>query len=722
MKFTTELKLGTPIHHMILASSVVAFLDEKTTVRFLNPGTNKPAKLQPFEEPVEYAYYRGNSSSGDGSLLCLYFPQKKQTCLYELDKTVSEYKFKAILGWNVAGCEVSEFSNDGTLVAAGGNDGIVCIYRTDNAKLLTIAPRSNEYISAISFNKDNSLIAYASFKKTMTIFDLGRYTVLSGYSYKEVICTLAFLHRSSFVVVGARDNKVFLFDAIGGYMARELLTTINWPVAIYVDEEDQFCFVSDKAGYLFMIDLTTSEETKEPIYNSKEVIVDIKRRGELIYFAFEDGRVGIIDMHEERENFQNSIKEHNLQLMYNMMQANPILKFSAANMMNNMDDVFNKRFAKAVIWVAQGKNDQAKNEMGDLLEYPVYTKKFEAIVRHASKIITFWQLMQSGQYEESYKLANEGDFYRKLPLFDQLENRFKERFKDAIKNLNSEHADIKKAKEDLLLFMKVPIKEAVIKNMLKNPEIFNKAQKAYDQKNWQDLAGLIEKFKMLKGAPAVTDYQDMIKQEEEKFIGFMAAGRFDEAVPSAEFLKKNAKNDVVSLKIEFARLATVDSFKKIIQEKKYGAAMKMAIENPFLISSSAYKTLDEMLSLRFKAAHLYATKNHYEAVDKLLHPFLNNPFSSTRAICIYKTLYVEQISALGAQMQPKHWVNTFKNYVSRFGIDSELELLARRFDQDKLLESFREFKNPNFLRYPLIPNIVTTTFSRLAPSKPKPAA
>ena len=722
MKFTTELKLGAHIHRMILSDSVVAFLDENTTVRFLNPGTNKPAKLQPFEEPVEYAYYRGNSSSRDGTLLCLYFPQKKQTCLYELDKTIGEYIFKSVLSWNVAGCEVSEFSNDSSLVAAGGNDGIVCIYRTDNAKLLTIAPRSNEYISAISFNKDNSLIAYASFKKTLTIFDLGRYTVMSGYSYKEVICALAFLHRSSFIAVGARDNKVFLFDAIGGYMARELLTTINWPVAIYVDDEDQFCFVSDKAGYLFMVDLTTNEEPKEPIYNSKEVIIDIKRRGELIYFAFEDGRVGIIDMQEERQNFQNTIKEHNLQLMYEMMQANPILKFSAASMMNNMDGDFAKRYARAVLCVAQGKNDQAKSEMGDLLQYPTYQKRFDSIIRHASKIITFWQLMQSGQYEESYKLANEGDFYKKLPLFEQLENRFKERFKEAIKNLNSEHADLKKAKEDLLLFMKVPIKEAVIKNMLKNPEIFNKAQKAYDQQNWQDLAGMIEKFKMLKGAPAVTDYQDMIKAEEDKFIGFMAAGRFDEAVPSAEFLKKNAKSDVVSLKIEFARLETVDNFKKIIQEKKYGAAMKMAIENPFLISSSAYKTLDEMLALRFKAAHLYATKNHYEAVDKLLHPFLYNPFTSTRAISIYKTLYVEQISALGAQMQPKHWTNALKNYIVRFGIDSEIELIARKFDQDKLLDSFREFKTPNFLRYPLVENIVTTPFTKPAPPKPKPAA
>lgn len=717
MEFSQEFKIPAEIHHLILSEHLVALIDNQTAIRFADPGSGKPLKIQPFEIPVEYTYFRGNSSSADGQLLCLYFPQPIKTFLYEYNATLMEYAEKAHLAWSEAATEVSAFSADGTLVATGGNDGRVCIYRTDTAKLVTIAPRHNEYISALAFSADGSMIGYSSFKKQLTIFDLARNSLLSGYTYKEVIGCMGFLHRASFVVLGARDNKVLLYDVINGYLVRELITTVNWPMAIYVDKDDQFCFVSDKAGYLYLIDLSVAEPDNEPVFNSKAVIIDIKRRGESIYFAFEDGRVTILDMGAEREKFMTSVQNRDMSAMYQMMQDNPILKFSATGIVGNLDETFNERYTKAVLLIAQGKNDLAKEAMGDLLDYPTYQKRFEATVRHASKVMTFWQLIQSGQYMEAYNMANEGDFFRKLPLFKLLEDRFVERFKDAVKNLNSSSPDPKKAREDLMLFSKVPAKDGVIKAMMRSPEIFNKAQNAYERKDWPELSNLIEKFKMLRGAPAVTAYQEMIKKEEERFLALMASGRFEEAFEPARFLKENAKNELVALKIEFGRLEVVERFIETVKAKQYGTAMQMALEHPFLITSSAYKALDEMLSVRFKAAHLYATRNQFEPMDRLMRPFLKNPFSKNRAMGIYKTIYLEQIAAVGAKMQQKHWVNCLKNYVARFGVDNEIELMTRRFDQEKLLEMFAEFKGANFFRYPLITNVVTTPFAKPAPKK-----
>jgi hypothetical protein len=265
-------------------------------------------------------------------------------------------------------------------------------------------------------------------------------------------------------------------------------------------------------------------------------------------------------------------------------------------------------------------------------------------------------------------------------------------------------------------FAKVPSKDAIIKNMIRNPELFLKAQNIYDKQDWPALAALIEKFKVLKGSPVVVEYEDLIKKEEDRFLSLMSSGRFEEAEEPANFIRENAKIDQVSLKIEFQRLSVVEQFRDIIAAKQYSVAMQMAIDNPFLISSKPYKELDQMLSLRFKTAHAYAIKNHFEAVDKMLRPFLRNPFTSNRAIGIYKTLYIEQINMLASKMQRQHWLNTLKNYITRFGIDNEIELVTRKYDQEKLLEPFREFQNPNFLRYPLIANIVTTPFAK--PSAP----
>jgi hypothetical protein len=704
---------------MILSQNLVATLSNRSVVYFLDPVSGKQSRAQSFwqeeqdeEQKETYAYYRGDSSGGD--FLCLYLPKEIKTVLFEYDKTLGKFAQKAELEWSAAATEVSAFSSDCSLLAVGDNIGQVCVYRVDIGKLLTIAPRCNEYISAVAFNGDSSLIAYGSFKKNITIYDLNRFAVLCDYLNKEVVCAAAFLHQTSLLVVGGRDNRVFLFDPISGYVVRDLIATINWPITIYVDKDDQFCFVSDKTGYLYLIDLSAPEADKEPVFNSKAAIVDIKRRGEAIYFAFEDGRIAVIDLSIGREKLKELIAQRNMAAINELTLANPILKFSAAGLMDNMDAQFDERFAKAALNIAQGKPDVAKSDMGDLLNYPAYNARFTFVLKHASKVATFWQMIQSGQYYEAYTLANDGDFYRKLPLFNLMENRFKERFDEALKNLNGDNPDPKKAKEDLALYMKIPIKEAAIKNMLKNPEIFKRAQNAYDRKDWPDLARLIDKFRMLKDSPPAIAYQEMIKKETERFLGFMAAGRYDDAFAPAKFLKENAKNDAPALKIEFDKLDIVARFNEIVNGRQYGAAMQTAMKHTFLITSNAYKQLDKTLSERFKAAHLFATKRHFEAVDKALRPFLLNPFSSNRAIGVYKTLYLEQIKALGSQMRRNHWINAFKNYVSRFGLDGEIDLIAKKYDQDKVLEPFREFKNYNFLRYPLIPNIVTTPFSKPA--------
>lgn len=716
MEFSTKFSIAAKVHHIIVSDPVVALIDNETTIRFIDPASEKQIKSQPFGYPVEHELFKGNSSSGDGKNIIIYSPEEIKTYLYGLDETSREYVKRTQLDWLVSACEVSVFSPDSSLFATGGNDGRVSIYSCDNAKLLTIPPKQNEYICAISFNYDNSQIAYTSFNKNLIIFDLSRNRISNIFLHKDIINVMAFMHRSSFLIIASRDNKVSLYDTINGYIAKDLITTVNWPIAIYVDKNDQFAFVSDKAGYLYMIDLSLAEQEASPVFHSEVNIVDIKSRGEEIYFAFADGAVAILDLAAERGRFDELLQSGKTAEILELMQQNPILKFSASGFVDNMDERYDELFSKAIVLLASGKADQAKDAMGDILTYPIYKKRYESVTRHSSKVVTFWNLIQSSQYQDAYNMANEGDFYKKLPLFRMLEERFENRFKDSVKALVS-GADPKTVREGLLPFMRVPIKEAVIKNMLKNPEIFNKAQNVFDRKDYKELAAMLDKFKMLRGAPAINAYQEMIKGEEVRFLSFMAAGKFEEALEPAKFLKENAKIDNPSIMAEFARLGLVEQFKQIVKEKKYGEAMQIALANPFLITSNAYRELDQMLSLRFKAAHVAASRNQFEQLDKLVRVFLKSEFSRARAIGAYKSIYIEQILAMGAKMQQKHWINTLKNYVARFGVDEELELVTKRFDQDKLLEPFRKFERPSFLHYPLIPNIVTTPFAKPQPKK-----
>ncbi|MDR2905900.1 MAG: hypothetical protein LBU73_08100 [Helicobacteraceae bacterium] len=708
MEFGEGFNVGTNAHLMIILEDALGFVDNTGSVRLFDAATNKMRKTQTIAGEAEYPYFKGDASRG--AFLCLYQPQEIATRLYVYDKISAEFNIKSNLAWSLSATETAEFSTNAQMLAVGDNKGKVCLYSTENGELISVLPACGEYISAIAFNGDSSLIAYASFKQNMIIYDLDRFKLLSDFYYKDVICVVKFFSKTSLLIAGARDNKVFIFDAIGGYVVRDLITTINWPLAIFIDDDEQFAFISDKSGYLYLVDLSATEQSKEPIFNSKKAIVDIKKRGEIIYFLFEHGKVTFIDLSIEREKLQNKIAERDINGVTEALNSNPILKFAATGLLNNLDGEFDKKFQLAVVYMAQNKLELAKETMGKLLTFPIYKRKFDSIVKHISKVTMYYQLIQTGQYKEAYNMANEGEFYRKLPLFAMLEKRFADRFTEALEAIIANGEATQKAKDELALFSKIPQKTMVIRNMFKNPEIFKKANNYFDKKEWKNLANTIYKFDMLRDSPKVLEFTEMIQKKEEEFFGFMAAGKYDEAIDVAKFLRENSTTNSPTLNVEFDKLEIVENFTQLVDNKQYSEAIKKAVENPFLVSSKAYIRLNEMLSIRFKAAHAYATQARFDMTDKMLRPFLGNSFTLNRAIAIYKILYLAQIAMLGDKMKESHWLNALKNYVTRFGVDSEIELLAKKFNVERYIALFRNFKNANFVRNPIIPHIVNTPF------------
>ena len=148
--------------------------------------------------------------------------------------------------------------------------------------------------------------------------------------------------------------------------------------------------------------------------------------------------------------------------------------------------------------------------------------------------------------------------------------------------------------------------------------------------------------------------------------------------------------------------------------------MEFVFTHPFLIAAEEYKEIDRVVSTRFDAALGYAHALNFKALHKMLAPFINNKFSSRRAAGIYKLYYLEQMDRYGPKLQEKHWKTAFRNYTVRFGLDNEIEVLARKYDREKLLEEMPEVEEPDFHGYQIVSNIVTeplTPVKKAAPEK-----
>ena len=170
-----------------------------------------------------------------------------------------------------------------------------------------------------------------------------------------------------------------------------------------------------------------------------------------------------------------------------------------------------------------------------------------------------------------------------------------------------------------------------------------------------------------------------------------------EHVPEA-FLK--------SLQNEFERIEKIREFATAMEKNDYKEAITLVSKYPFLISLDEYSDLEKFLNKRFDMAVRYAFHGKIDGVHKFLGKFLANPYTKNRAIKTYKIAYIHQISALGAKMSAEHWKKTFMNYVVRFGVDAEIETVAKKFDQDTLLERFNNVSKQGFEKLPLLANIV----------------
>lgn len=708
MNFTKSYNFEGSIHHGFFIRNLIGVIDNKVNLLLFELGDEKllPVNKKDVESEVLHPYHKADSSSNSGHFVVLYVKNNGYVLKYDDEKRNYESYFS--LSWCKGGIEYTTFSSDEKLVIAGGADGKVYLYSLEHKKLQEIISINNEYISSLSISRDNNLVAFSSFKKNLDIYDLRNNMLTSRHIHNEVITVCEFLHKSNFLIYGARDTRVVLYDFISNSIKKELVKTIDWPLAILVEDNDNFCLVSDKSGHVFFIDLYNIETKQEILfYANGNAVVNMKKQGSKYLFFHENGSINIFDLDLEMLQIEQAFNDKDYEKFFKLTSSNPILKFKGNNLFQSACENFEKELENAILNIAIGEIDSAKKIMAPYLENEKNRDVFNFYIANAPKIKSFYEMVDNHEYDKVYALASTANYYKKLPRYKELEEEFVQTFNMAEMLLIEGEKNTQKAQHALRYFAKVPDKKSVIVALFKSPKLFKQLDEMFSQNRLNDFYKKIQEFPQTKDAPIYNEYITEINKRISNFLKALKEKNYDEAYEMSINIKKDIPDVFTkSLESEFDRIKHIKEFARAMKAKKIKLAVALVEQYPFLISVDEYAELEAFLNKHFNAALKYAYHGKIDEVHKYIEKFVGIEYTKQRSIKIYKIAYIQQITALAEKMKELHWRDTILRYISRFGVDAELEILTKKFDKDGLLEKLKNTTKHGFEKLPLLLNIV----------------
>jgi WD40 repeat protein/DNA-binding SARP family transcriptional activator len=109
------------------------------------------------------------------------------------------------------------FSPDGTLVAAGSNNGVVGVWRVADGQRHALFTGHSSSIYSVAFSPDGRLLASASGDATVRLWDTASgQTLQTLRGHDQGVAAVAFVRDTSFFVTGGADGTLRLWDTRDG--------------------------------------------------------------------------------------------------------------------------------------------------------------------------------------------------------------------------------------------------------------------------------------------------------------------------------------------------------------------------------------------------------------------------------------------------------------------------------------------------------------------------
>lgn len=690
LNLISELKLNSSVINISIVEDYILIMDNFYNVYLVDPKSFKlikNIKLMRVSKSL-HEYTKSISSSKEGYLAV---PDKNLDSLiaYHLEDDFFIDKIST-QSWHTMKIEVSKFSNDSKYLATGGADGKVFVFQLPQVEILTSLPNRPDFISSIDFSPNNRLITVSCYDKTATIFDLKRNVRVRTFRTKGVIENLKFFENGKKVFFVTREGASGIYDAVENEIKHLHNHFNSWPSSITLTTDEKFAIIGSRKNSIYAVRLEDNIKVLDvSVENSGISKVYIYK--ESIIVGFIDGTIQIFDFNKHIDDLKSFLDKDNFRDAKAILKKNIFLTIHPYY--KKFDEVWPDKLQQAIKLLSEERIDEAVELVEPFVDDPKKEEQFNIYLVKKDLVKEFLEFIEKENYKNAYLLVQNKQYLMHTDGYKRLENKWLVTFNKAKKLLEEDATLNKKSAQDMLKpFMVVEEKETLAKSLLINPSIFKNAEAHIKRQNFKAYYDLVKKYPFLKDSDLYQKTEHLANTLLAKMVDLENQEKFDEAKKVAMTLVGFATHS----KIVKAKVAMMEKKKKLImaiQSKNYSEVYDSVIEYPSLSSLSEFQRLEDMFNVMFEDALEDAFKGNPQEVLSAIGGYLKIEYWHDKIASILKVGYIQEFK----NHKTRHgvnWEGSIKNYISRYGIDGEIEKVCEELEMSELLEKLSEFENP----------------------------
>lgn len=600
---------------------------------------------------------------------CIPLPGENKVCILEMKN--GKMAQLATLESHDGDIESCAFSPDGEVLATGGQDGRVFFYDCANFLPITSLLARSDYISCIAFSKNSELVALCGFDKFTVVFDMLRHKVVFNFPTNDVVESAAFFENDEKLILVCRNCTSVIFSLNTGKIIANDGLFAFWPTCVAVDSDENYALVGTRSEIMYIVCLADNTKRME-IKNEHSAISSICFSGDFLYIGTADGALLIIDYNEGKDELESALEKKDYKTACEAIERNVFL--SIHPLTKKFDEAWPAILEEAIELLNADNIEAAVDLTAPFMASQKRKNEFDFYLNQKDGVKAFLDCVDAGNFQKAYQLMQTSKFLAKTPAAEKLENIWAKAFFNAKKALIEDPKNnLIVAQRALAPFESTPKKELVVQ-LLRNADVFVKADQLIKAQNFKEYFSLTFKFSFLRDTDLYRKVLILGERMMQNLTDLEIEYKYEEAKKLADTLlvfpnlKRSANEHIVliSQKESLLTAITAHDIKKVYDLVDSVEALR---------SMPQFKDFTLDFLARYNEALGHARAGECKSVISVLGEYMEINYWIDKIGSLFKIAYLRQIEK--ALSQPDvNWRVSVKRFVERYGKPIELVRLV----------------------------------------------